>query len=285
MDKLHLASFVLGLYHLLLKFLRRAVKKIPLIEQFSVLLYELDVEDLAVFVKNAVIHADVVAGFFERAEAFSQLGLIFIQYGGSDHVKTVRNKLLLRFVSENFKGGVIYAYNTRAVNGMAHNAAVHCCEKLFQSLIFLYKLLCILALLCHVDSYAHGTHDASVDVVKRRFIGGQKLCAFSGLNDLSGGEGLPCFHDHALGFDAGGVVIFNVPYVCVTAAFDLSLCLVDGSAEAVVHLFVNAVFVLIPDKVGDIVDSSLQKLRRLPVILERLVRLLPSEKTEFKLGL
>ena len=77
-------------------------------------------------------------------------------------------------------------------------------------------------------------------------------------------------------FDTGGVVFFYVPDIGVPLAFHLLFGFVDGPAEAVVYFLMDAVFIFIPDKIGNIIDGSLKIMACLPVIFAHLIVLLPS---------
>ena len=74
--------------------------------------------------------------------------------------------------------------------------------------------------------------------------------------------------------------MLHIPDIGMPSPLHLLLCLVDRFAEAVVHLLMNAVFVLIPDKVWDVVNGRFQVVAGLPVILAHLTGLLPSQETE-----
>ena len=69
----------------------------------------------------------------------------------------------------------------------------------------------------------------------------------------------------------------------VASALHLDLGLVDGAAEAVVDLLMDAVLVLVPDQIGDAVDGGLQVLAGLPVVPAELAGLLPAQKAEAEL--
>ena len=86
-----------------------------------------------------------------------------------------------------------------------------------------------------------------------------------------------------LRFDTGRIVLLHVPDVGVPASLHLLLGLVDCMAEAVVHFFVDAVFVLVPDQIGNVVDRRLQKMAGFPEIHAHFAGLLPTQETETEL--
>ena len=163
---------------------------------------------------------------------------------------------------------------------MAHDAAVHIGENGFQVAVSLNDFLLIGPLLGHVDAHADGAHDAAVQIVERGLVGGQQPHALSRQDGFLGYAGALLGHDHPLRLNAGGIVLLHIPDIGVPPALDLRFRLVDRPAEAVVHLFVNAVLGFVPDQAGNAVDGGLQKLAGLPRVLFRLVRPLPAPEAK-----
>ena len=146
-------------------------------------------------------------------------------------------------------------------------------------------LLFVGTLLRHVDRHSHCTHNTSVQVIQRRLIGRKKLDTVAGLHRLFRDARLPLTHNLPLRLDACGVVKFHVPDICMAASFHLLLRLIDRLTEAIIHLLMYPVLILIPDQVRNIVDGRLKKMAGLPVILLDPALLLPSEDTESALGI
>ncbi len=171
---------------------------------------------------------------------------------------------------------------------MAHDAAFQRGEKVLQRLALLNHFLLICAFLGHIDGHAYRAHDAAVQVVQGRLVGGEELGSIPGLHHFLGDAGDSAVHDLVVGFHAvigivGRVVGIHVPYVEMIPSFHLLLCLAHGLAEAFVHFLVEPFPVLVPDQVGDMVDGGLQEMAGLPEILFHLIGGLPSQETEGEL--
>ncbi len=168
---------------------------------------------------------------------------------------------------------------------MAENSAVDRGEHLFERGVLFDYLRLVCALFGNVDGNSDRSHNGAVDIVQRRFIGGEQLFAVSRFYLLLGNAGLLGLHNDPLGFDAGGVVIFHIPYVRVALSLYLVLGFVDRLAEAVVYLFVNAVLCLEPNQNRYIVDSRVKVLPRLPGVQFVPVTFLPVYETVIYLAL
>ena len=226
--------------------------------------------------QDPILHAGAVPDGVQRMNALPQLWLVFVQHGVRHGLKPVPEHLLLGFIAQYLQGRPVDAEYPRPVQRVTHHAAVHSGEKRLQRAVFLMERLLIGPLLGNINRYAHRAHYAAVQVVQRGLVGGQQPRPPSGLDDLLGYAGLPFVHDLPLRFNAGRVVLLHVPDVGVAPALHLLLGLVHRAAEAVVDLFMNAVFVLIPDQAGDAVDRCLQVLMGLPGVLPLPAGLLPA---------
>ena len=232
---------------------------------------------------HAVLHADAVPRGVQGHDAFPQRLPVFLQHGGGHHVEAVLQQLLLRGVAQQLQRGLVDADDVLSVQGVAHDAAVHGGEQGLQNLAFPDDFLLIGPLLGHVDGYAHRAHHGAVQIVQGGFIGGEQPLPLPGEDLFLRHAGLPFGHNLPLRLDAGGVVLLHVPDVGVAAALNLLLCLFDGAAEAVVHLLMDAVLILIPDQVGHAVDGGLQEMAGLPQVLFLLTALLPAQEAEVDL--
>ena len=163
---------------------------------------------------------------------------------------------------------------------MTHYAAVHGGKNGFQIPVLFHNFLFIGAFFSHVNAYAHGTHDRPVKIVEGRLVTHKCPQLVSGFNGLFGYEGLLFAHDLVFRFDAGGIVFLHIPYIGMPAALHLLLGLINSPAEAVVYLFVNAVLVLVPDQIGNIINRSFEIMIGLPKIPAHLTGLLPTQETE-----
>ena len=78
--------------------------------------------------------------------------------------------------------------------------------------------------------------------------------------------------------------MLHVPDIGMAPPFYLSLFLVHRPAECIIHLLMDTVFILVPDKVRYIVDGGVQKVAGLPEVFPSLVSLLPPQESEPKLS-
>ncbi len=228
----------------------------------------------------SVFNADVITFLLQFFDRRRQRLPVFFHNRIRYHVKTVRFHIIHGFIPQNFKGRTIDAYNTRTVQRMAQNAAVHCHEYCFQRAVLLHDFLRIGMLSCHIDSDADRSHNASVTVIQRRFISHQRSQAVPCHNDFFRDSGFLFFHNHAFGFDTGRIILLHVPYVCVPLSLHLLFGFIDGLTEAVVYLLVYAVLIFVPDQIGYIVNRRFKVLAFLPEIHAFLVFLLPLPETE-----
>ena len=153
-------------------------------------------------------------------------------------------------------------------------------------MVLLDDLLFIGPLLGHIDRHTYRPHHAAVEVIQRRFIGGEQLDAILGLDRLLGYAGLFPAHDLQLRLDAGRIVCFHIPDIGMSPSLHLFHGLIDSLTEAGVNLFVDTILIFIPDEVRDMVDRGIQKMSGLPELLADPIGLLPSEemKTELSIG-
>ena len=163
---------------------------------------------------------------------------------------------------------------------MSDDAAVNRRKDLFQRLVFLDNLLFINAFLRHINRDADRPHHASVQVIQWGFVRHQCPYPGAGLHQFFGHAGSAAGHDLLFGFDTCRGVVFHIPDISVAAPFHLLPGLAYGAAEAGIDLFMNAMFVLVPDKIWHMVDRCFQIMLRLPQILALLIGLAPSFITE-----
>ena len=74
--------------------------------------------------------------------------------------------------------------------------------------------------------------------------------------------------------------MLHIPDIGMPPPLYLLLRLVDCFAEAVIDLLMDSVFILIPDKAGDMVDGGFKKMTGFPEIFGHLIALLPPQKME-----
>ena len=275
-----LASLVL----LLLLFLGSTVQEEPLVIQLPVLFHQLhiahDMQDIPAFVPHPVFDADAVPLIFQMRYFFLEIFPVFLQHGGGYQLKSALHQLFHIVKSQDLQGGPVNADNFLSIQRMTDHAAVDDIENRLQRTALLNQLLFIGALLGHVYGNSHGSHHASVNIVQRRLICSQRPHSLPGFDHLLGDECSLFRHHFTFRFNARRIILLHVPYVCVALSLDLCLCLIDRPAETVIHLFVYAVFIFIPDQVGDIVDGGLKKVACLPEILFTFIFFLPSQKAE-----
>ena len=245
----------------LLLLLCGTVQQETLVKQFAAFLNQLHVahhmENMPVGMPDPVLHADAVSRVFQRFNGGQQPVPVLIDDRGGDGVKAVLEKFRLGRIAQNFQGGPVNAENTGPIQAVTQHAAVHRGKKSLQGLVFPAQLLFIGPLLRHVDGHAHGAHDAAVQIVQGRLVGGQQPGPLAGLDGLLRHAGLFDLHDNPLGLNAGRVVLLHVPDIGVPLALDLFFGLVHGLAEAVVYLLVHAVPGFVPDQVGNAVYGGL----------------------------
>lgn len=116
-----------------------------------------------------------------------------------------------------------------------------------------------------ISSNAHRSHDRAVDVVERRFVGGEQTVAFRSLHGFFRNDVLRC-HDLVLRFNAGRIIVFHVPNVGMTLPLNLLFGLAYGGAEAVVDLLVDAIARFVPDEIRDRIDGGVEELVGLPEV-------------------
>ena len=234
---------------------------------------------------DAVFDIGSISQIFQGLDLLPQFELVPGENRRGNHVKPVLLQRLPGRVAQNLQRSPVDADDMAPVQGMTHNPAVHGGKDRLKRLIFADQFLGIDVLLRHVERDAHRPHHAAVQIVQRRLIGGKDPLFPSRLDDLLRDMGLPVLHHEALRLDAGRVVLLHVPDIGVAPPLHLFFGLVDCVAEAVVHLFVDAVFGLIPDQIGGTVDRRLQELICLPMVLPLLIALLPAQKVEPQLRL
>ncbi len=276
-----LAPFLVGL-------LVGNVQQEALVELLAVLLDDLDVAhhvpNLAVLVAHAVLGGEAVPHLGELHDLLAQAAAVLPDHGRRHHVEALLAQFLLGREAEDVERRPVDAQDARAVKAMRQDAAVERGEDGLQRVVLLDQVVLVGAFLRDVDADAHRSHDGAVEVVQGRFVGGEQPGAGARLDDLLGHAGLPGGHDLALGLDAGGVVLLHVPDVCMALPLHLLLRLVDGVAEAGVHLLVHAVAGLVPHEAGDGVYRCVEELPRLPQIGGKLALLLPALEAERGLG-
>ncbi len=187
-------------------------------------------------------------------------------------------------VAQNVQGCLVDAQHAAAVDGVGDDAALHGGEDGLQGAVLLDNFVLVGALLGDIDAHAHGAHDRAVNVVQRRFVGGEQARAVVRLDGFLGHDGGAAFHHLALRLDAGRVVGLDVPDIGVAAALDLLFGLVDCSAEGIVDLVMDAVVGFVPHQRRNGVDGGLQVLVGFPGIGEALAGLLPAAEVEEQLG-
>ncbi len=224
---------------------------------------------------HAVFHIDGITRFFQGTDALAQMFLILIGYGWRDQVKAVCCQLFRGFVAENLERGPVDVDNARILQTMIHYAAVDGGKDCFQRLVFADDFLLICALLRHVNAYADSSHDSAVPVIQGGLVAHKCSHLFPGFDGFLGYQCLSCAHDLMLRFDAGGIVLLHIPDIGVPAALYLLLGLVDRLTEAVVYFFMDAVLILVPHQIGNVIDRCFKKVAGFPEIPAHLYGLLP----------
>ncbi|GFI43803.1 hypothetical protein IMSAGC018_01479 [Lachnospiraceae bacterium] len=163
---------------------------------------------------------------------------------------------------------------------MAQYSAVHRRKHSLQSTILLHDLLLIGTLLGHVNCNAYRPHHASVQIIQRGLIRGQKPHTLSGFNGLFRNTGLSSAHNLPLRLDTRRVICLYIPDICMSPSLHLFLGLIHRPAKAVIDFLMYSVLIFIPDQIRNVVDCSLKKMAGLPVVLLHLIRLLPFLKTK-----
>ena len=237
-------------------------------------------ENITVRMPYAVLCADAVSGFFQGSDLILKFFPVLVQYGWGHQVKSVLQHSFGGRVSQNIQGGGVDADQTRTVQRMTHNAAVHRGKECFQRLIFADEFPGISAFLRHIDSDAHRSHDTPVQIVQGGFVGGEGAQPLAGLYGFFGNAGLFGLHHNALRFDAGGVILLHIPDVRMASSLYLGFGFSDSITEAVVYLFMDSVFILKPDQIGRVVDNALQIMAGLPAVIGDFTILLPAQKVK-----
>ncbi len=280
LHQLHLPSLVL----LFLQLLGRTVQNKSLIKQLSVLPKQLDIahkmQNIAVFMPDTIFDTDTVSLFFQILHTLLESLSVLFQNRGSHHVKAVPQQRLLTLIPQNLQGGTVYADDFASVQGMAQYAAVNAGKKCLQRTVLLYDFLLIGTFLRHIDGYAHRSHHTSVNIIQRGLISGKRTHAVTRFDDLLGYKCTPFGHDLAFRFYTGRVILLHIPDICMPAALHLLLRLAHRPAEAVIHLLMDTILILIPDQIRDIINGGLKKMAVLPGILFRFVVLLPPGKSK-----
>ncbi len=161
-----------------------------------------------------------------------------------------------------------------------HNTAVQIRKDCFQRLVFTNNLLFIIPFFRHINCRTHSTHNASVNIIQRRFICFELPDTLSCHNRLFGYIGFSFCHYLVFRLYAGGIILFYSPDVRMLLPFHLFLCLVYCCTKTVIYFFVYTVFIFIPDQIRRMVNRRFQKLTCLPEILAHLTGLLPSQETK-----
>ena len=147
---------------------------------------------------------------------------------------------------------------------------------------FLNNFLFINPFLGHVNGHSHGSHNAPVQIIQRRFVNSKIFLSFSCFDRFLGNTGFLQTHHFFFRLNTGRIIFLHIPYICMALTFNLLSCLIHCLTETFVYFFVNALFVLIPDQAWNIVNGSFQKMAGLPEIFLSLILLLPSLKTKPK---
>ena len=186
LHQFHLPPFALGPFLRLLLLLHRDIQQEALIEQFTVFLHQLDIphhmKQPAVLMPHPVLHVYAVPHLVKGLNICPQTLLVFLQNRRGHHLEPVLLHLFLRLVAKNFQRGPVYAQNMLSVQRMAHHAAVHSGKNGLQRMGFLDNLLFVSPLLGNIDSHAHGTHHAAVQIVQGRLVCSQQPFALAGLD-------------------------------------------------------------------------------------------------------
>ncbi len=269
---------------LLLQLLHCTIQKEPLIDEFSVLPDKFhiahDMQNFPVFMTHAVLHADIVSLVLKLLDFLSQDRLVFIHNRLRHHIKSVCQKLFLRLIPQYLKRSTVDTDDTASVHRMTHNTAVHRRENRFQCVILINDLLLISPLLRHVNRNTNRSHHIPVQIIKRRLVCSEQLRSIPTLNDfLRCARFLP-LHNLMLRFYAGRIILLHIPYVCMAASFHLVFRLVNCPAEAIIHLLMDPVLILVPNEIRNVIDGRLKILAGLPEILIHLLIFLPPYKSK-----
>ncbi len=272
----------------LLLLLTGTVQKEPLIEQFSVLLKELNIthhmQKLPILMLDAVFYTDAVPFFLKPRDTLPEPLLILSHDRIRNHVKSFREHLLMRFVSQDIERRSVNPDDTCSVQRMAEDSAVHTGENRLQRMILPDDLLFIGTLLSHVNRDPDCTHHTPVQIIQRRLISRQKLGSITGHHRLLRYERLLLAHDLPLRLDTGRIVELHIPDIRMPASFYLLLRLIDRLAEAIIDLLMYPVLILIPDQIRDMIDRCFKEMAGLPVILLCLTLPKPPENMKSALG-
>ena len=135
----------------------------------------------------------------------------------------------------------------------------------------------------HINRHTYGSHYAAIQIIQRWFVSCKQPHALTSLHGFFGNKGLFCTHNLPFRFDTCRIVLLNIPYVSMSTTFYLFLRFIYRFAETIIYLLMNTVFILVPNKIGNIINSGIQIMTGLPKIFTHFIRLLPSQKTESKL--
>ena len=178
LHQLHLAALLVHALLLLLELLRRDVQEEALVKQLALLRHQLDIahhmENIAALMAHPVLDAGAVAHFFQRLDTGAQPVPVLLQHRGGHGVEPGRQHLLLGGVAQYAQRGPVDADDMLAVQGVAHDAAVHGGEEGLQLMVLPGDLLLIGPLLGHIDGHAHGAHDGAVQIIQGGLVGGQQ---------------------------------------------------------------------------------------------------------------
>ena len=236
--------------------------------------------DVPVLSAHTVFNTDIVSLFDQLCDICPKLFLILLQYGGRNHMKAVFHHLFLRFVAQYLQSRSVDTDDVCPIHCMAHHTAVHGGKDRLQGMILLYNLLLIGPLLGHINRHAHGPHNTAVQIIQGRLISRKQPYPVAGLHRFLRDKGSLVCHNLLLRFNAGRIILLNIPDIGMSAPFYLLLCLINRLTKAVIHLLMNAILILIPDKIRHMIDGCFQKLAGLPGILLPLAGLLPPQKPE-----
>ena len=228
-----------------------------------------------IFMPYTVLGADAVPLFFQFFHAILQFFPVFLYYAVCNHIEPVRHQLFQGFITHNFKRGFIDAKDMRTIHRMPYYPAVNGSENLFQRFILFYNLLLICPLLRHINSHPNCTHYAAVQIIQRRLVSRQCPNPRSGLDNFLGYARLPLIHNLLFGLNAGRIVMLYIPDISMPSALHLLFCFIDCFTKTIIHFFMNAILVLIPDEIRNIVNRSFKIMAGLPIVLAHLTFLLP----------
>ena len=77
---------------------------------------------------------------------------------------------------------MVHAQDARAIDAVGEYAAVERTEDGLERLVLVDEALLVGAFLGDIDTNAHRSHDRAIDVVERRFVGGEQTVTFRRLH-------------------------------------------------------------------------------------------------------